>query len=141
MDNIRIGTVNTIDYKNGILSVIYVDRDDCITQDIPFLTFNNEYKMPCVGEKVLVLNLSNGDGMGICLGTYWEEDNTPPGGKKGAYYKKINDKTSIQYDVEQKSLIIEAEHLVLKATADGVETTLKDLIKRIEKLEGGGTSG
>ena len=141
MDNIRIGTVNTVNYENGVLSVIYEDRDDCITQDIPFLTFNNEYKMPDVGEKVLVLNLSNGAGMGICLGTYWEEENAPPIGKKGVYYKKINDKTSIRYDVSTKSLVIEAEHLVLKATADGVETTLKDLIKRIEKLEGGGTSG
>lgn len=136
---IRIGVVNTISYEDGVLSVIYPDLDDSIIDDVPILTFNDEYKMPNIGDKVLIVKIS--DGTDICLGTYWEKENLPPLGIENAYCKKINEKTSIQYDVNDKSLVLEAERIKFKAISDGIEITLKDLMNRIEKLEGGGTSG
>ena len=76
-DLIRVGCVSKINYKEGTIEVTYPDRDDAVTDPFPVLSFNDEYKMPGIGDDVLVLHLSNGSALGVVLGPYWNEDNKP----------------------------------------------------------------
>ena len=46
---IRIGKVSSVDYGSGMIKVTYPDLDNSVTDDLPYLTFNDEYKMPKVG--------------------------------------------------------------------------------------------
>ena len=48
MGDIRIGKVSSIDYENGMIRVLYTDRDGAVTKTLPVVTFNDEYKMPYV---------------------------------------------------------------------------------------------
>lgn len=128
MDNIiRIGTVNSIDAENGMVSVIYQDQGGKVTQLLPYLTFNNEYNMPSVGQMVLVASLSNGSEMGIVLGTFWNQANVP--GKLKDYYKELGRDAFISYDEESGTLTIAAKHLIFNA--DGSEVTLKEIKEKL----------
>lgn len=75
---IRIGRVSTVNAEKGMISVTYPDLDDSTTDEFPVFSFTDEYKMPNVGQEVLVLHLSNGQSAGIVLGRYWNESNVPP---------------------------------------------------------------
>ena len=86
---IRIGKVSSLDYGSGMIKVTYPDLDNSVTDDLPFLTFNDEYKPPKVGSSVLVVHLSNGSSMGIVAGTYWNSSNKPPVSGKGVYRKDL----------------------------------------------------
>lgn len=87
---IRIGKVSSIDYANGLVKVTYPDLDETVTDDLPYATFNDEYQMPPIDSDVLVVHLSNGQAAGICLGTYWNTQNTPHGSGAGYYRKDFN---------------------------------------------------
>ena len=86
---IRIGKVSSVDYGSGMIKVTYPDLDNSVTDDLPYLTFNDEYKMPKVGASVLVVHLSNGSAMGIVAGTYWNSSHRPPVSGKGVYRKDL----------------------------------------------------
>lgn len=77
-NNIRIGKVSSVDYDKGMIKVIYQDKDGAVTDDLPYLTMNEEYKMPEIGKNVLVLHLSNGAAAGVVMGSYWNQGNVPP---------------------------------------------------------------
>ncbi len=89
MGEIRIGRVSAIDYANGMVSVVYTDRDASVTKSLPYLSFNGEYKMPAVGKYVLVAHLSNGSDAGIVLGPYWNKGNVPATSGQGVYRKEL----------------------------------------------------
>ncbi len=80
-DEIRIGKVSTVDYANGMISVVYTDKDSAVTKPLPVLSFGGFFRMPAVGQSVLVAHLSNGGEAGIVLGSYWNKANTPPVGQ------------------------------------------------------------
>ena len=84
-DLIRVGCVSKINYEEGTIEVTYPDRDDAVTDPFPVLSFNDEYKMPDIGQDVLVLHLSNGSALGIVLGPYWIKDNKPAVSGKDVY--------------------------------------------------------
>ena len=42
---VRLGNVSYIDYENGLCEVTYPDRDDTVTEMVPFLS-RREYMMP-----------------------------------------------------------------------------------------------
>lgn len=84
---IRIGKVSSVDYTNGMIKVTYPDMDNAVTDDLPMLSFNGEYKMPDVGKEILVLHLSNGTAAGIALGPYWNTASPPPESGKELYRK------------------------------------------------------
>lgn len=87
--SIRIGKVSSIDYVSGMIKVTYPDLDNSVTDDLPFLTCNDEYKMPKIGASVLVVHLSSGSAMGIVVGTYWNNSHKPPVSGKGVYRKDL----------------------------------------------------
>lgn len=86
---IRIGKVSSIDYASGMIQVLYPDLDNCVTDKLPVLSLNGEYKMPSVGQDVLVAHLSNGMAAGVVLGPYWNNSNTPLEGGAGLYRKEL----------------------------------------------------
>lgn len=112
----RIGTVSSIDPETGMVSVMYEDRDGEVTELLPYATFNDEYKLPQLGAKVVVLHLSNGSEMGIVLGTYWNKYNAAM--NPGLYHKDMGGGAYIDYN--DGVLIIAAEHTRI-ASLDGKE--------------------
>ena len=78
-DSIRFGKVSNINYKTGCMEVTYEDREDSVTDMIPMLA-NAGYKMPKVGDTVVVAHNSNGEEEGVVLGTTWGENENPPEG-------------------------------------------------------------
>lgn len=113
----RIGTVSSVDPETGMVSVIFEDRDGEVTELLPYATFNEEYKLPQLGAKVVVLHLSNGGEMGIILGTYWNECNAA--GNPGTFHKELGGGAYINY--KDGVLTVAAEHTVI-ASLGGSET-------------------
>ena len=93
MAELRIGKVSSIDYEHGMIRVVYADRDNAVTKPLPVLTFNDEYKMPKVGQYVLVGHLSNGTEAAYVMGTFWNTANEPGRSGKGVYRKEFAHKT------------------------------------------------
>lgn len=79
------------EHKNLLASGTGVTQEAMQTMimALPYLTFNDEYKMPKVGASVLVVHLSNGSAMGIVAGTYWNSSHRPPVSGKGVYRKDL----------------------------------------------------
>lgn len=76
MDQIRLGRISSLNYDNGTARVVYADRDNTVTAELPLLSFM--YYMPRVDDPVLVLHMPNGAEAGLILGRYWCRDNMPP---------------------------------------------------------------
>lgn len=96
MDNIRIGTVGTVNYQKAMVSVVYTDMNDLATAELPYFSFTGEYKMPKVGEQVLVLHLSNGESFGVVLGGFYSEEDLPKEAGEGLFYKQLTDSIAIK---------------------------------------------
>ena len=103
---IRIGTVSTVDYERGMASVKYEDMNNSVTADMPFLSFNGEYKMPHIDDTVLVLYLSNGSSIGIIIGSFWNTANKPPVSGKDVYYKELA--PGVIFEFRNGELVIKA---------------------------------
>lgn len=86
---IRIGKVSSIDYENGMISVTYPDLDNSTTDNFPVFSLADEYKMPGIGQEVLVLHMSNGQSAGIVLGRYWNKGNRPPVSGENVFRKEL----------------------------------------------------
>lgn len=80
-----------VDVQDGTIEVAYEDRDGSVTDEICVVS-NALYRMPVVGAMVCVLHNSDSQEMGTCIGTFWNEDNKPVGGKKQRYRYDYNDK-------------------------------------------------
>ncbi len=86
-NEIRQGKVSAVNYATGMVRVVYHDKDDSVTREIPMLS--NEYNMPAPGDMVLVLHLSNGTEAGVVLGRPWSGSTKPPEGAAGLYRKDL----------------------------------------------------
>jgi phage baseplate assembly protein gpV len=118
-DNIRVGRISSIDYSRGMVRVVYADKDDSVTDELPVLNLNGEYKMPNINEMVLVLHLSNGSTMGIVMGTFWSNSNKPAETGKGIYRKEYGStpgESYIRYDSESKIMIVKADTVQIQTT-------------------------
>jgi phage baseplate assembly protein V len=133
---IRTGKVSSINYDKGTVKVTFPDKDDIVTRDLPYLSF--EYNMPDVGDTVLCVFLPNGISKGFCLGQPYSLKNMPVQPGPQYYYKNIYDEAFYQYDKNTKTLTIDAENIVLNAatsiilkspeiTLDGEVTVTKNL--------------
>jgi phage baseplate assembly protein V len=110
---IRIGNVSTIDYNRGAVKVTFPDKDDIVSDFLPYLSF--EYNMPKVGDTVLCVFLPNGISKGFCLGQPYSLKNMPKQPGPQYYYKNIYDEAFYQYDKNSKTLTIDADNIVLNA--------------------------
>lgn len=127
---IRVGKVSSIDYKNGMIKVLYTDRDEAVTDDLPVLSFNDEYKMPQIGDYVLVLHLSNGTAAGYVLGTFWSDGNNPAAYGKGVYRKEYGTSQGEAYaEYKNGQLKIRADNIVFSGSSGSI--TLAQIIAHI----------
>jgi len=133
---IRIGKVSSINYDRGAVKVTFPDKDDIVSDFLPYLSF--EYNMPEVGDTVLCVFLPNGISKGFCLGQPYSLKNMPVQPGPQYYYKNIYDEAFYQYDKNSKTLTIDADNIVLNAatsivlkaptiTLDGEATITKNL--------------
>lgn len=113
MNEIRIGRVSSVNYQLGTCRVVYHDRQDEVTREIPMLA--TEYNMPEVGDMVLVLHLSNGSSMGVILGCMWNSEHQPPEGKKGVFRKDLDHEGNSFMRCEEGVITLHAQRIVLDA--------------------------
>lgn len=107
---IRIGTVSSINYKEGKLRVCFKDQDNIVTDELPMLSF--EYEMPNVGEPVLCLFLGNGIANGFCLGRYFYDEDIPSEFGKDIYLKRFLKDATLKYDRSSKTLTLNADQII-----------------------------
>ena len=105
MDTIRIGRISSVNYAEGTARVVYTDRDNSVTMELPLLSY--EYSMPKVDDLVLVLNLPTGGEAGVILGKIWNDNNKPKESGEKIYRKDLGEGCYIKYDEETKKLRID----------------------------------
>lgn len=96
-DNLnKIGTVSKVDYRKGMVSVTYPDRDRSTTKPLPYLSFGEEYCMPKVGDRVFVAHLSNHPASGVVVGKFFNLENLPQKYGKGVFHKDLGSDAYIE---------------------------------------------
>lgn len=115
MDTVRSGKVSSVDYESGMCAVTYGAQSGNTTISLPVLSFTGEYRMPAVGDNVLVLHFPTGGAAGVVLGRYWNEKNKPAKTGEGVFYKELGKNAFMHYDEKAGVLTIEADHIVLKS--------------------------
>lgn len=133
-DLIRVGCVSKINYVAGTIEVTYPDRDDAVTDPFPVLSFNDEYKMPDIGDDVLVLHLSNGSALGLVLGPYWNEDNKPQVSGKDVYRKELSRTPGKAY-VQFKDGTVDLRGPAVRLTCSSGSITVAQLLAMKSKLD------
>lgn len=104
---VRLGNISSIDYENGLCEVTYPDRDDTVTEKVPFLS-NREYMMPEVGDLVVVLHPGDSPEDAVVLGTIWNEKIKPAEGKEKIFRKEYcneDGKAYRKFDANAKELL------------------------------------
>lgn len=106
---IRIGRVSSVNYDEGMLAVTYPDMDDSVTSEFPVFSLTDEYKMPNVGDTILVVHLSNGQSAGIVLGRFWSKANLCANPGKGKFRKEFAPsdafgKCFLEYDDDSETM-------------------------------------
>ena len=76
-DVIRKGRISAINYGTGRARVVYADKDNCTTKEIPILS-RGIYSMPKVGDMVAVTHFENNPAEAVILGTFYTDKNAPP---------------------------------------------------------------
>lgn len=129
METVRFGKISSVNYEAGTVRVVYHEKDDCVTSEIPLLSF--EYMMPEVDDAVLVLHLSNGAEAGVVLGRPWSDENKPPEGSQGLWRKDLDreaGKGMLRYKdgtltIKMNKVVLEAKELTVKAETTITENT------------------
>lgn len=128
---IRIGKVSSVDHEKGMIRVTYRDKDESVTVDFAMLNYNDEYRMPRIGQQVAVAHMSNGSSRGVVLGEVWNKKNLPHEAGKNLYRKDLSrkkDAAYIRYDDESGEYLVKAANLHLngvnKTVLDGPELEL-----------------
>lgn len=86
---LRVGKISSLNYEKGLARVVYTDRDDCVTAELPFLAPYNEYNLPEVDDMVWVLHMAESSSVkGLILGRYWSKNHTPPDNAKQGLRRK-----------------------------------------------------
>lgn len=124
-DLIRIGRISSVNYKDGTAKVVYNDKDDMVTGELPLLA--SEYKMPKADDLVLVLHLKKSRSKGVIIGQIYSDQLRPKINGKDKYFKSLTEKVALT--VENGKLTIEADDIVFSST-DGT-ITLAEIIHRI----------
>lgn len=127
-DCVRVGKVSSIDYQKGYLQVTYPDRNDIVSKSLPCLNFSENYKMPKIGDMVLVNLLPNSQSDGVVIGKFFTDENVPVEFGENIFYKKLDDEGShIKYDSNTGTLYIKVKNIVIETDKD-INITSKNKI-------------
>lgn len=122
---IRIGKVSSVDYEKGMMQVTYRDKDESVTVDFAMLNYNDEYRMPRIGQQVAVAHMSNGSSRGVVLGEIWNQKNLPHETGEKLYRKDLSrgkNSAYIRYDDDSGEYLVKTANLHL----NGVNKTILD---------------
>lgn len=128
---IRIGRVSKIDYQNGMIAVTYPDLDDSVSSLLSVVSFNDEYKMPEIGDEVLTVHLPSGQARGLVLGKYWNKHNNSQHTGPDVFRKEFGHtpgEAFIDYTDEGELLIKAPE---IRLVTDSGSITLDEIINRV----------
>ncbi|MGG1638234.1 phage baseplate assembly protein V [Paenibacillus sp. NRS-1760] len=75
---IRAGRVSTVNAKTCAVRVVFGDIDNLVSKELPLLLHAGNYVLPEVGQRVLCVFFGNGVSEGLCLGTFYTDEDTPP---------------------------------------------------------------
>ncbi len=116
MREIRIGRISSLNYDTGTADVYFEDEEGSVKNALPF--FSDEYCMPSVNDKVLVVFQSNSAGaeQGYIVGRPFCRENMPECTGKNVYFKRFAPNAFLSYDPRTDTLIIHAGRVVLEET-------------------------
>lgn len=130
--NLRVGRVSSVDYENGMMRVVYNDKGKAVTANLPYCNWNNEYRMPQIGEMVMTAHLSNGTSRGVVVGTFWNRKNQPHEYGQPLYRKdlsKIPGAAIYRYDDDTGEYLLKIPIIEINAIdsllLDGPETRIE----------------
>jgi len=135
MDALRIGKISSINYEKGTARVLYPDRDNAVTAELPYLT---DYRSPEIDELVLVCHMPNDPAAGVILGPFWNDNRRPPEGAEGLHredFDNIPDISFLRYDAKTGTLKIKAPNIEF----EGSDGTLNITAPRVNLAGSGGS--
>lgn len=118
--NIRIAKVSSVDRENGMIRVIFESMGNMVSQLMPVLNFNGEYKLPEVDDEILVLKLTNESYTGIALSAFWSQANAPEVSDNTVYHKDFGNSPNEAFiDFDGHTLIIHAPKIKIEEEGEG----------------------
>lgn len=75
---IRDGLVSTVDSQRYTVRVVFPDRDNMVSGELPLVAPPGLHRLPNVGDNVLCLFLGNGISKGYCLGQFFADNEDTP---------------------------------------------------------------
>lgn len=138
--NIRVGRISSVNYEKGMVKVVYTDKNNEVTDDLPYLNFGGQYFMPAIDDMVLVLHLSNGSAMGIVCGSFWSQKNLPYENGKGLYRQEMSktpNKAVMRYSEASGEFRLKADSIVFETCGSGTVSvaSVLGLFERVADLE------
>lgn len=115
MDNvaeiIKWGRVSSIDPENATARVVFSDRDNIVSYDLPIIFTNTGfakfYSMPKVGQPVKCSFLGTGLEDGFIDGSFYNSENKPT--KTGnVHYVAFDDGALVEYDADAKTITLKS---------------------------------
>lgn len=130
---IRLGKISSINYTAGKARVVYEDRDDSVTSELPFLAL--QYNIPKVDDLVVVACFSNGTVSGVILGPVYNSANTPHEGGAGIFRQEMSNNVNeavMSYSEKKQTMILRAPKIELEGYGyeDKPYVTLEQIMMR-----------
>lgn len=138
---IRLGKISSINYELGRARVLYEDRDNSVTSELPFLAW--QFNMPKINDLVVVACFSNGTVSGVILGAIYHLANKPFNGSSGLFRQEMSNtknRAVIEYNEKTNKMFIKAPHIELEEYGQGNESLInikqiKDAFIEIENIK------
>ena len=142
-DVVRIGRVSKINYDTGMIEATYPQYDNSVTPEFPVISFNDEYKMPKIGDEVMAIHLPTGQARGLVFGHYWNKTNKPLNYGAKLYRKEFGHEYGEAYAEYEDGgeLLLFAPEIEFQTSSGTITVTeiitkLADLEHRVSVLEG-----
>lgn len=134
MSDIRIGKIAGVNYDNGMVKVTYEDKNNAVSPWLSYFQFNGEYKMPGIGQNVIVLITMNGQG--VVLGGYFNKKVSNISAKgKGIFVKELAETEGnafIFYNHNTRKMQIVAG--IVEVLCGGKTVDIEELAEKVDKL-------
>ncbi|MEC2131630.1 phage baseplate assembly protein V [Brevibacillus centrosporus] len=109
---LRVGLVSSVNKANCTVRVVFPDRDDSVSYELPVIVAHTlktkHFSLPDVGENVICLFQGNGAQDGYCLGAIYSDVDLPPVQDKNLCGVWFEDGSHVYYDREKKKLHVKA---------------------------------
>lgn len=115
--SVQIGEINSVNWPARTVKVLHQDASGSVSTDLPIM---RPKPKPEIGDPVLCVYLSNGAAYGICLGEFYQKENTPADNGQFIECMVLPDGANIQYDTVNKRLILNAVNLEITVSSGNI---------------------